>query len=271
MIEYENMPYHDAANYFGGCYAFEWDAPARRVMPWRMCFDVDMWDGYAHECEVYLTRGRDERITVTGDDLWIGDRFITHRFQVEYVPVGSHVYRVTLEGRDRSRVKGMYGGNIQYYGLLDVDSARTRIVNTADYPSELELMKGIAKVLELGTAPVMRRRVPQDIAEQRARTEVATFMRSARRVLVPEFSWAIIKHRTYPHWAYVLRSGRHVGYVKRDRTNDTVRFCGIRSTVNDRATRSMINTELMDSARRLISTTGNWVDGNPIGDNDELG
>jgi hypothetical protein len=270
MIEYENMPYHDAAHYFNGCWCFEWNQYHREVTPWRMHFTTEEQSGIAHSCDIFLRRGRDNREIVTGQELWIGDRFITHRFAVEYVEVDDRLYRVSFETPHRSRIKGMTTENIEYYNLIDSSQGERRHQVTADYPSDLKIMRGIASVLEIGTPPVMARRMDRAVAEDRSRTKVNTFMRSARRVFVPEFQWAIIKHRTYPRWAYVLRSGQHVGYVKRNAVNDTVTFLGIKSTVRDRATRTIINTELMDSARRLLSITADWVDRNPIGDDNEL-
>ena len=266
MIGYEDMPYNDAGNYFGGCWCFEWDAEVREVTPWRMQF-LEEYDGYesAHDCEIRLVSGNDY-IRVTGEELWVGDRFITHRFGVEYVPINhQRIARVSLEPHERRMLKGMYTGYARYYTLLDIANSRHEVRVNADRISDAALFRGVAQVLQIGTPPVMRRRIDRALAESRSRNNVTIFMATpAHNVMVPEFNWAVIKHRTYPRWAYVLRSGKHVGYVKLPKGTDTPTFLGCKSEIDDRKTRTLINNNLMEDARRLLCESVDWATGNPV-------
>lgn len=269
MIGYEDMLWRDAPNYFGGCFAFEWDASRRTMTPYRMHFAGDYSSNdLAYDCDValYPTDEAHDPFTpvvpleVTGEELWTDARFITHRFEVEYVPISpTLVVRVSIEPHASRMTKGMSSEFVHYLPILGTDPSRF-VMNTTR-PSSSQLVQGIAKVLEIGTPPVMMRRMPRDQAHARARMAVLNMMQSrvTQSVCVPDFKWAIIKHRTHRRWAYVLRSGRHVGYLRINTNNEDLTFFGIRSTVEDRPARSIINAGLRDDAQRLLCDRVEWV------------
>lgn len=259
MIGYQDMEWCDAPNYFGGCAAFEWIASARKVNTYRMHFEGE-YGGHelAYDCEVLLLGlGETEDMFATGRELWEGDDFITHRFGIEYVPVSdTELVRISMEPASTRMVKGMCTDFTRYLPVLGDDPTKFTTTTHGD----AAILCGIAKVLEIGTPAVMSRRIPRQEAYSRARAAVRTMMEhETRTVCVPEFKWAIIKHRTHKRWAYVIKSGRHVGYLRRATAGTDLCFFGIRSTVADRDTRALINKGLEESARNMLCERVEWV------------
>jgi len=115
--------------------------------------------------------------------------------------------------------------------------------------------KGIASVLEIGLPPVMRNIIGIDRAQENARRAVKQFMHdTSRKVLVPSFDMAVIKHRSRANKAIVLRNGSVFGHLVLDEELAHPRFMPYnRATATDKELRKLLRESTKRVAQSVLT------------------
>jgi hypothetical protein len=115
-----------------------------------------------------------------------------------------------------------------------------------------QVATGIARVLKIGTPPVMRNLVSLTLAQSKARAAVKKFMfDDPVKVCVPAFDLACIKTRGDSNTALVLRSGAFFGYLKRD--NGEVIFHPAPQLDEDRTVRALLRKSAVRIAENYLT------------------
>lgn len=140
------------------------------------------------------------------------------------------------------------------HALATGESTQMRDVDYA------EVVMGIASVLEIGLPPVMRNVMSLNTAQDNSRRAVKQFMLDAgRRVLVPSFDIACIKHRANPKEAIVLRNGALFGTLKRSETEThPVFYPYVSSTMTDRDLKRLLKKSGQRVAENILTPSVEW-------------
>lgn len=270
-IGYEDMCVRDAYNYFQGCWAFRVTNNGQRVTAFTldMSYDGEYEDALAHDHEFSAHDWDGHGTIVLGDELFSTDEWITHRFQLGYVPLGNNgLARVDAEPVSSRMCKGLQGAHCRSLPVVaGNDTMHSRLIRRVQATLNTDrLPQGIAKVLSLGTPPVMRSRVPLPEAYVRARTNVMDYMRErSQLVFVPDFRMALVKHRTDRTRAYILYNGAHIGHLnllneEHLAVQDPVlRAILIRSRTGDRKVSKYIEETRMQMTRNLLTADVVWA------------
>jgi hypothetical protein len=231
--------------YFDGCTGFKYLIDEGVVVPFDlevcrtdedeedrpMFVDVDHYVNYApyvgiSKVEVKLPASEYEY--VSGLDLLERPEYIISRFPVGYVPIENYTKLVRLTAQPTSRLaqKGTCARFFIYHDVVklydDATSGQLAVVQASRRAavSDREVMVGIASVLSTGTPPVMRRVIAERSALRNSRQHVLDlFENPDRRVAVPSFNVAIVKHRSHSQQGYVLYGGRLIGEVLYSKEN----------------------------------------------------
>ncbi len=261
-IGYDTMIAEDAMRYFNGCWAYHIGEDDQVEPYW---LSTEVYEDYFHELAHDMTYtvqtwvSGDER-AVTGEELFGDPSWITHRFQLGYVPTSdTTLVRIDAEPVSSRMQKGMTLDHCASLPIVVTNTGRlnrrlaTRIQG---HLSARPLAEGIARVLSLGTPPVilnLRRRNRSQVYRE-VREQVALFMENeAVTVFVPDFRMALVKHRTYKNRAYILYNGVHIGMLKG--TEATL----LRSRSGSRKVSSYIDDSRHNMTLLLITPTVRWV------------
>ena len=238
MIGYDHTTTADAQMYFGGCIAWHYVKKLDRVVPFtiptRLDTDVRMFRDARfrlHTVRKDLFDYKYGSKMVTGATLTESPDYIIHRIPIEYVPVnnGQYLTRVTLERRSRRALKGSVMSNavgrpiltsLEHVEAVDTTERAAHITmhnggmgNPYTTRAREALIAGVAEVLTIGTPDCMARVISREDASDRARDVVRQVLLGERKVAVPDFSTAVVAHRTKKHLSYVLHQGVYIGEV----------------------------------------------------------
>lgn len=209
----------------------------------------------------------------TGHELLTLPQWVLHRFPLEYVAVGNDTLaRVSGEPRSSRAFKGTSPANMTGLPLIDnlttfnersprSPSLQERIIATTQgwvpraATQEVGMLYGIAEVLRIGTPQCMRRVISAEDATIRARALVHDMFVTERRVVVPDFPVAIIKHRVHHDKAYVLYRGRYIGLLLYSDGEITFKP---EATGKTRDTRKVVRTGHSKLAMRLFADKVDW-------------
>ena len=275
MIGYDSMLARDAYNYFHNCWAFHISDDGCNVTP----YILHMGYGEADECEPahdYCYRasvlGRDgmprQAIDVTGEELFMGTQWITHRFQLGYISIdGTRCLRLDAEPVNARMTKGLQASFCNSLPLVVVDSnpresegtvrdLATRTRGQLDYRV---IPFAIASVLAVSATPVMRGRVSLLEGYARSRAAIKRFMSNKKEsVCVPDFRIALIKHRTHNDFAYILHNGTYIGKALLKPDGDVC--CELnRARTAIRNVKKYIEDTRLNLAHTLISGDTKWA------------
>lgn len=269
MIGYEDMLAGDAYNYFHNCWAFRILNDGQRVLSYTLDMGYEDSDELAHDLR-YIARDRaGQELEVYGEELFCTNEWITHRFQLGYIPMSANsLVRVDAEPVSSRMCKGLRYDHLQSLPVVvtNGDSERASRVGRRVRGAlrAQSVPAAIAKVLSLGTPPVMRPRVPLGEAHTRARQAVRDFMRDATHlVCVPDFKVALVKNRTHDGMAYILNNGAHIGNLYSDGGGDTrepkVWVWLNRPRHETRKVQDYIEGQRMTLARNLLTDDVQWA------------
>lgn len=270
MIGYDNMIASDAFNYFHNCWAFRILNNGQRVLSYTLDMNYHDGDELAHDvCYTARDRAGDE-IEVYGEELFCTNEWITHRFQLGYVPLGSNgLLRIDAEPVSSRMCKGLRYDQVQSLPVIVRSSSTAHAARVAERVRGTlraqNIPAAIAKVLSLGTPPVMRPRVPLGEAHVRARNAVREYMRDqSHLVCVPDFKVALIKNRTHDNMAYIMYNGAHIGNLFTDGgdvARDAQVWCWLfRPKHETRKVQDYIEGQRMNVARNLLTSDVKWAE-----------
>lgn len=289
MIPYEDITLQDARMYWEGAVAFVWHPDQEKVMPYTMELEYpeegEDEDGhYIENDELFenttvqlVLHSRsvaypDRVLSVVGRMMFESPNYIMHRFPVEYVSLeGNHLVRVCLERRHHRAFKGTTLSESRHLPLIDTpcdqatlaDSSvlASRNVFTEGGAPEMDdfssvFWAGVAKVLSIGTPNCMRRNISAPAASINAKQAVVDMFKSSQTVVVPDFSTAIIKHRSIDNLGYVLHRGRMIGTV--EYTDGELFFKGTLPASEDRFVKQASRKGQSRLAERLFAHHITW-------------
>lgn len=273
MIGYDSMLTRDAYNYFHNCWAFCVSTDGGTVTP----YVLGMGYGEEDECEpahdyCYQATelGKDgtqgPTIDVTGEELFMGTQWITHRFQLGYVGVsGTQCLRLDAEPVNARMTKGLQASYCNSLPLVVTDNntgegrVRALAQRTQSRLDFRTIPYAIASVLAVGSTPVMRGRVPAPEGSARSRVAVKRFMSNADEIVcVPDFRVALIKHRTHAEFAYILHNGTYIGRAILKPDGEV--YCKLnKARTASRQVKKYIEDTRLNLAHTLISRETVWA------------
>lgn len=275
MIGYDSMLARDAYNYFHNCWAFHVSDDGCNVTPYILGMSYSEEDECepAHDyCYQAVALGRDgtqgPTIDVTGEELFMGTRWITHRFQLGYVGIdGTRCLRLDAEPVNARMIKGLQASYCNSLPLVVVDNnprtsegtVRALAMRTQGMLDFRVIPFAIASVLAVASTPVMRGRVPLQEGHARSRAAIKRFMSSMKEsVCVPDFRIALIKHRSHNDFAYILHNGTYIGKVRLKPDGEV--YCELnRARTASRKVKKYIEDTRLNLAHTLVSRETEWA------------
>lgn len=220
MIGYEDASVRDCRLYFNDAICWHWNGSC--IVPYVWDFEDDREEdepdddgaAYGHCFTLHPLDGNAPSLHVLGEALFTQPHYIVHRFPIEYVPLSaSRLMRCATEPTRSSVTKGLSLGMVH---VLPTVSTSTEWIASKCFQActswdTLSFVQGVARVLSIGIPACMRRLISAQQARANARRAVLEMFRGEDVVVVPDFSVALVRHRTHSDHAYVLRRGRVVG------------------------------------------------------------
>ena len=296
MIDYKDLTRVDFTNYWGNCFVFKYDSTTREVTPWGIVDQVYGADGTpsvtgpietgraklinASIPNNLIPKDENRNSIVDGEnvvlvpieDLFNRPEYITHRFQVGYVRTPSDtLYQLSLEPMMRRMSKGTSFNNLQMHGIAcngtnDSDPLAPRV---RDYLlgrlshgyEKTDILRAISDVLQVGHTPCMRRNVDRARASATSHEEVLGMLRGDhdQRVVVPDFSTAIVGHRNITGRATVLQHGTFVGTLSLSKDREEVVLTASSTKYVDREARKLARVAVERQSNQLYANTVRWV------------
>lgn len=293
MIGYNNLTHYDWSHYFEGgvcfhrqdnghvsayqmCHLIDYEHEAYDEDGELIDQDESFVD-QEHSCLLVLVGT--SAIVEPGKELAMSLRtlfqspdWIVHRFQLGYVPIGDNELAfVGMEPTASRMTKSLNAQNLYTYGILSAqdEEGRQVIVSTLDkiqrgltagrslrHDRWRDVWSGICKVLSYGKCPTFGRTSHLTATSTVARvrdmlcTQVADRIES---IICPDFTTAIVAHRSATRVGYVVTNGSVVGTL----TCATGRVVLHASNTQwkDKVTRKLAKEALIEKAKRLYADT----------------
>lgn len=275
MIGYDSMLARDAFNYFHNCWAFHVSDDGCTVTPHVLCMEYGEEDECepAHDyCYLAAVLGKDgtqgQTVEVTGEELFMGTQWITHRFQLGYISIdGTRCLRLDAEPVNSRMTKGLQASYCNSLPLVVVaTNPRPREATVRELARRTQgqldfrvIPYAIARVLSVAATPVMRGRIPLQEGHARSRATVKRFMSNMKEsVCVPDFRIALIKHRSHNDFAYILHNGTYIGKARLNPDGEV--YCELnKPRTASRRVKKYIEDTRLNLAHTLISLETKWA------------
>jgi hypothetical protein len=193
-------------------------------------------------------------------------QWVVHRFQLGYVPLGPHdLAFVGMEPRQSRMIKAMSGHNMYTHGIInsvDADGSFKHVSTlrriqmgltsgrTLRHDKWPDLWDGICEVLGYGKTPIFRGSGISTVELVRDMLSCPVEDR-VRSVLCPDFSTAIIAHRSAPNLGYVVSNGSVLGTLTVE--GSTVNMRAPLTQWTDKAARKLAREALTVRALELYA------------------
>jgi len=274
MIGYNDLNINDFINYWHGCWVY-YIAANGNVSIYSVG-DVEEYDDNHDisigDCVVWLNAlGGNGGKNVAIRELFDDPRWITHRFQLGYVRTeDDKLWRMTVEPNDRRMRKGTSMHECTLHAIATHSMTRAdplpsivkEVLNEAPAPAgnDTALLRGIGDVLAFGHAPCTRRIVRETTACEATHDAVRYMLSgySAHKVVVPDFSTAIIGHRHMTGTATVLANGAVVGQLKLT-DEGTLVLTASTQKYTTRDARKLARQGIMKRALNLYADAVQWT------------
>ena len=284
MMPYQDLSIDDFTSYWCGCLAFRLDddhdgnAGARvRVYEIEHVYadEIEYDDRSEQTVEgtscslVSVISGHLSRDVETME-LFDSPAWITHRFQLGYIRTpNDKLLRITAEPNSRRMYKGTSLHAARLIPLLDVDDDMLTDMGRTDMAlyyvhnptfNHQDVAWGVADVLSHGHAACVRRIVPKSVACERTLAMIRGMLNGdiAQRVIVPDFTTALVGHRTITNEATVLTNGRVVGKVSINADGVLV-LKAYATKYESKEVRTQARKALTNKACGMYADTVEWV------------
>jgi len=207
-------------------------------------------------------------------DLFNDPMWVVHRFQLGYVPLGNkELAFIGMEPTASRMSKSLNIHNLYTHGILNDRDAGGKVhpvsslqqlqrglclgrhLPSARWP---EIWEGVCKVLSYGKSTVFHDPTRRDTVDM-VRTMLSLELDNrAANVIVPDFTTAVIGHRSDPRSAYVVTNGAIVGTVRLDTERNVLVLSTSWTRYPDKAARKLAKKALEDKAKRLYADEVKW-------------
>lgn len=292
MIGYNNLTHYDWSHYFEGgvCFRRHDDGHVSAYLM-RHLIDYEHEgydeDGEPIECdESFVDQNNSCLLTLAGSTQIDADKempmslrtlfqspsWVVHRFQLGYVPIGDNELAfVGMEPTASRMTKSLNAQNLYTYGILSAqdEEGRQVVVSTLGkiqrgltsgrslrHDRWREVWTGICRVLSYGKCPTFSRTSFHTATDTVAMVREMLCTPVADRIesiICPDFTTAIIAHRSAARVGYVVTNGSVVGTLLCP--TGRVVLHASNSQWKDKVTRKLAKEALTEKAKRLYADT----------------